>query len=337
MISVTIFSRGKTESISPAELAKARARMHLEDAIIWVDMENPTEAEEQEILEGYFAFHPLAIEDCKAHGHGRREHHPKIEDYDDYVFVVFNPLKWKTNSENGTSVMQFSTYQLSTFIGHKFLVTHHKHPLDAVSEVKVRCTVQNKIMSSGPDYIYHLIVDKIVDEYVPVVEHFDDVLDDIEDKIFNNFSAVKFADVLDIKKNIVRLRTIMVQQREVLNRLSRGEFELISQEETFYYRNVYDHLVRMAELVESYRDVLSGLLEAYFTVNANRMNIVMKTLTVISTIFLPLTFISSIYGMNFEFMPELHWKLGYAFAWVLFLSIAIVMFIWMKRKGWLRE
>jgi len=337
MINVTIFSRGITETISASELAKARARMHLEDAIVWVDLENPTEEEEKEILEGYFAFHPLAIEDCKIDRPGRREHHPKIEDYDEYLFVVFNPLKWKVSTESLDTVMQFSTYQLSAFIGHKFLVTHHKHSLDAVNEVKVRCGVQHKLMSSGPDYLFHLIVDRIVDKYVPIVEQFDDVLDEVEDRIFNNYNSVKFSDILDIKKNIVRLRSIMVQQREVLYRLSRGEFNLISQNETFYYRNVYDHLVRMAELVESYRDVLSGLLEAYFTVNANRMNVVMKTLTVISTVFLPLTFISSIYGMNFEFMPELHWKLGYTFAWALFLGVAVTMFIWMKRRGWLNE
>lgn len=309
--------------------------MHIENAVLWVDMHNPTQTEEQEVLEGYFNFHPLAIEDCATSSHsGRKEHFPKAEDYSEYIFVIFNPIEFDTKDVND---LHYSTQQLSAFIGKQYLVTHHTEQLEALDLVLRRCDVHDTMMSRGPDYIFHLIVDAIVDSYVPLVEQFDDLLDDTEDRIFRDYNSVSLEGILSMKKNIMRMRNLMIHQREVLNRLARGDFELISEHESFYYRNVYDHLVRMAELMEGYRDVIGGILEAYLTVNANRMNQVMKILTIISTIFLPLTFISSIYGMNFDFMPELHWDIGYPLVWMIFVVVGTTMFFWMKGKGWLQN
>lgn len=335
MVKIFLFSRGTTEELSYEELSKAKARIKLEDAVLWIDMQNPTESENEDILRGYFNVHQLVIEDCQYKSHsGRTEHHPKVEDYNDYLFVIFNPLY--IDESNNTSTFKYQTTQLSAILGHGFLITHHYDSISAVNLLHQRCDVHDTLMSRGPDYIYHLIIDSVVDDYVPIIESIDDTLDDLEDKIFNNYSAVKLESILDLKKRVIKLRTIMIQQREVLNRLARGEFELISRDETFYYRNVYDHLVRMSEVLDSYRDTITGILEAYLTVNSNRMNQVMKALTVISTIFLPLTFISSIYGMNFDYMPELRWQYGYFIVWGSFITIGLFMFLWMKRKGWLQ-
>lgn len=309
--------------------------MHIEDAVLWVDMHNPTHEEEKEILEGYFNFHPLAVEDCAdISTSGRKEHFPKAEDYGAYIFVIFNPIAFDKLDKVD---LRYSTQQLSAFVGKQFLVTHHMQYLEAIDLILRRCDVHDTMMSRGSDYLFHLIVDAIVDSYVPLVEQFDDLLDDIEERIFRDYSSVSLEGILSMKKNIMRMRNLMIHQREVLNRLARGDFELISEHESFYYRNVYDHLVRMAELMEGYRDVIGGILEAYLTVNANRMNQVMKILTIISTIFLPLTFISSIYGMNFDFMPELHWDIGYPLVWMIFVVVGTTMFFWMKGKGWLQN
>ncbi len=315
-----------------------------DNTTIWVDLENPTEEEEETLLIHFFHFHHLAVEDCQ---HERLkptigDHYPKVEDYNDYLYVIFNPVERpvELSEELGDSInqyisVQFPTRQLNAFLGKKYLVTHHYEMSPAINYVKELCEKNPLMMKRGTDFLFHIIIDGVVDNYAPVIEYFDIRLDALEASVFENFQTTTLSQILELKKGIVRLRRITTYQREILNRLSRGEFSLVSMQEMVYYRNVYDHLVRIADLVESYRENVSGLLEAYLSVNSNRMNQVMKVLTVFSTIFLPLTFISSIYGMNFQSMPELQWRYGYEAIWVIIILIGISMMIFFKRKGWL--
>jgi magnesium transporter len=196
-------------------------------------------------------------------------------------------------------------------------------------------------LERGPDYVYHLILDRIVDQYTPILDAFDDEIDQLEDEIFGKMNSHTLSKILNMKRQVFSMRRITTYQREMVYRLSRGEFDLITDDEIAYYRNVFDHLVRAAELAESYRDILAGLVDAYLSMTSNRLNEIMKVLAIISTFFLPLTFIVGVYGMNFDTstspynMPELKWVFGYPFAWGVMIMTAIVMFIYFKRKKWL--
>jgi magnesium transporter len=346
MTTILAYHNGKMRHLSIQDLFVLRATNPDFPAMtIWVDLENPTEEEEETLLVHFFLFHHLAVEDCQRERVEPKtgDHYPKVEDYHDYIYVIFNPVdrpveKLDDDEEDDRHhyvAVQFPTRQLNAFLGKNFLVTHHYEASEAIRYARNLCLKNNQTLGRGPDYLFHLIIDEVVDNYTPVMDYFDHRIDELESNIFEAYQVQMLSRILELKKGIVRLRRITTYQREILNRLSRGEFPLISTQEMIYYRNVYDHLVRIADLVDSYREHIAGLLEAYLSVNSNRMNQVMKVLTVISTIFLPLTFISSIYGMNFHYLPELDWHYGYHAVWGVIVLIAGGMLIYFKRKGWL--
>jgi magnesium transporter len=307
--------------------------------VLWVDLNEPTEQEEELILRDVFKFHPLAIEDCQRERlspkHG--DHLPKVEDYGGYLFSIINPIEAVEADFDvpGEPTFEVDTHQINVFLGESYLVTHHYEPSPAIDETIVSCDKNPHLLARGPDYVYHLILDGIVDRYSPILDMFDEEIDRLEEIVFKKSTPETLPKILAMKRGVFRLRRITTYQREMVYRLSRGEFALIAEGEVAYYRNVFDHLVRAADLTESYRDVLTGMLDAYLSVTSNRLNEVMKVLTIISTFFLPLSFVAGVYGMNFENMPELHWKYGYAVAWGVMLSVAAVMFIFFRRKKWL--
>jgi magnesium transporter len=180
-----------------------------------------------------------------------------------------------------------------------------------------------------------VIIDDIVDNYTPILDQLDDATDAMEDEVFRSPSQRSMARILQLKKNIMTIRRIAVYQREMLYRLSRGEFALITRDEMIYYRNVYDHLVRMTDLADSYRDVVSGLLDAYLSVTSNNLNQVMKVLTIISTIFLPLGVITGFFGMNFKYLPGAEWEYGVAAATLFMAAVGAAMLWVFKRNKWL--
>lgn len=312
--------------------------------IVWIDMTDPTSEEEELILATTMGFHPLAILDCRRErltpGHG--DHLPKVEDFGRYLYSIINPIELTYDAEQKKiEHTTLTTHQLNVFLGECFIVTHHYESSHAVTKVISTCAKNPLHLERGPDYVYHLILDNIVDEFTPILDIFDEHIDRLEDEIFHKSDSRTLAKVLHMKRQVFSLRRITSYQREMVYRLSRGEFALITNDEIAFYRNVFDHLVRAAELAESYRDVLTGLLDAYLSMASNRMNEIMKVLAVISTFFLPLTFIAGVYGMNFDpdasplNMPELRWFFGYPFSLLLMLGTAIVMFIYFKRKKWL--
>lgn len=349
----TIFSLQNNifKELAIFNLEELRQTPEFENTMIWVDLSNPSAEEETVVLSKIFEFHPLAMEDCRK---PKREpnsggHHPKVEEYENHLFVIFNPVdipvesvridtpehqRSKKNQQKIVDII-FPTSQISTFLGENFIVTHHYQTLSAITSTQEMCLKNPHILGRGSDYIYHLIADEIVDKYTPILEYFDDAVENLETRVLNKPDDESLSRILSLKKAIQRLRRIALYQREILNRLSRGEFKLISLEETLYYRNVYDHLVRVVDITESYRDVITGMMDVYLSVASNRLNVVMKFLTILSTTFLPLTLITGIYGMNFDNMPELHTAHGYFVIWCVLISVAGVMLYIFKRKGWL--
>lgn len=344
MISIHVYSKHVCKTLDISHLQDFCTSDEFASSIIWIDLFNPEPSEETLIFTECFSLHPLAIEDCTKERNSPqiKDHYPKVEDYFDYLFIIFNPvdipLIHKKQTKTHTDPLlhySFPTRQLNTFLGPNWLITHHYESSTSINNVLELVEKSPQTLSKGPDYLFHVILDNIVDNINPVIEFFEDQIDELELTIFQNYKAATLFKILSLKKGIITFRKITTYQREILNRLARGEFSLISSEEMLYYRNAYDHLVRVSDLVESYRESIAGLLEAYLSVNSNRMNQVMKVLTVISTIFLPLTFLSSIYGMNFKFFPELEWRYGYYAFWMIIIMLSAYMLHYFKRKGWM--
>lgn len=334
MVTIYQFESGGIRRLTLKELS--HSLQHGGDGYLWVDLEDPNEAEEETVLLSLFDFHPLAIEDCN---HGRQEegHLPKVEEFGEYLFVIFNPVE-TTQAAGGSRTsykLTIKTSQLSAFLSKRALVTHHYKPLRSINYAAQLIAKNPQSLGRGPDFLFHIIIDDIVDNYTPILDRLDEVIDGMEDEVFHQATQRTMARILHLKKDIVTVRRIAFYQREMLNRLSRGEFTLITRDEMIYYRNVYDHLVRMADLADSYRDTVSGLLDAYLSVTSNSLNQVMKVLTIISTVFLPLSVITGFFGMNFQYLPGATWEYGVLATLVFMLAVATGMLWLFRRRKWL--
>jgi magnesium transporter len=333
MVNTYQFLNGEIRKLTLKELHCA---MQDKSSVLWVDLEDPMEAEEETVLVSMCDFHHLAIEDCQR-GKGEEGHLPKVEDFGDYLFVIFNPVEG-VNSDDTTDAiahLEVRTSQLSSFLMGHLLVTHHYRPLRSISYVAGLCAKNPQVMGRGPDYLFHMIIDDVVDNYTPMLDNLDDAIDRVEDEVFHEPTSGTMMKILQLKRNIMTIRRVAVYQREMLNRLSRGEFPLITTDEMMYYRNVYDHLVRMTDMTDSYRDMVSSLLDAYLSVTSNRLNQVMKVLTTISTIFLPLSVITGFFGMNFQYLPGLGWEYGVLVTTVFMILVAGAMLIFFRRNHWI--
>ena len=296
------------------------------EGVVWVHLHQCDEHEYTSVLRDVFHFHPLTIEDTLSSGYQP----PKVDDFGDYIFVIVHALN------SGGAVEDLSTEELNCFLGRNYLVTaiHGSHVLP-VDNVWKRVKRDNRIIERGADFLLHTVLDAVVDEFLPFLDRIDEEVDLLEDEIIFNPQPKSLRRVLELKHSILALRCIASPQREVMQRLSRGEFSIISQQSQIYFRDVYDHLVRITDLSEGVRDVVGSALDTYLSVSSNRLNEVMKALTMVSTIFLPLTLVTSLYGMNFDILPELHWRYGYLMVWGIMAGIVIGMLTFFRRKRWI--
>ena len=294
-------------------------------AVIWVDMESPTEADERILLD-VFHFHPLTVEDCR-----ENRHYPKVEEFEGYLYFIVHGVTADTSSE------RFNTIELDGFLGKNYVITYHHDHFRSIANVKQLLHTSPVACQRGTPFLLHQILDQVVDYYSPVLDDFDDRIDKLEDDIFNlrRPNNMILSEIMELKRSVLRLRRISIKQMDILHRMARGEFPLIPDDMRPFYRDVYDHLVRVVDLSESYRDLISGSLEAYLSVVSNRLNEIMKVLTIFSAIMLPLTFIAGVYGMNFDNMPELHSRYGYFAVIAIMILVAIGMLLFFKRRGWI--
>ena len=295
--------------------------------VVWVDFQSPTETDDK-ILADVFNFHPLTIEDAR-----ETRNQPKVEGFADYVFFIFHGVTTQTHSLN------FETRELDGYLGKNFVVTYHHETFRSIENVKRQ--VRSNVFSChrGASYLLQQILDQLIDLYMPVVEDFDTSISELEERVFalQRPSNQILEEIMGLKRSVARLRRISAKQLQVLYRFSHGEFPLIDDQTLPFYRDVHDHLLRIVDLSESYRDLVSGLSDIHLSVIANKTNEVMKVLAVFSSIMLPLSLIAGIYGMNFENMPELHQQYGYYFAIALMIVIAVLLLIYFWRKGWIFE
>jgi magnesium transporter len=290
----------------------------------WIDLDCPT-PEEARILEDPFHFHPLAIEDCLVD-----VNHPKVDDYESYVFLIVHAVGFDHQSS------EFRTSELDMFLGPNYLVSHHEGPIAGVTSAAEQCA-RGLITSlpRGVDFLTYQILDQLFEQYVPNLDLLEDRIERVQGEVFEAKGPGVLEQIFDLKRDVSQLRRICTPERELVHRLSRGEFAIIGAKATVYFRDIYDNLYRIVDASYQYHDMIQGLLDAYLSVVNNRLNETMKRLAAIGAVFAAVTVIAGIYGMNFEHMPELHWKYGYFLALGLMLSASAGLLWWFRRKEWI--
>ena len=287
----------------------------------WVDFDNPSESE-IELLHKYFDFHPLSIEDSIY-----SLNKPKLDYYDGYSFFILNALRSGTLEPTEIS-------EISLFVAQNYIVSFHTESLDEINQAWERVTGDRTNWDKGSTYIAHEIFDKIVDHFFPAVSKIEDQLDSLYSNEENRSTHKLLDEVFQIRGDLQKLRRVISSMRDLLYRILNSERLEGFKEQKIYFSDIHDHLLKLLDMVESSREITSDLRDSYLSINSTRMNTNMMVLTVITTIFIPLTFIAGIYGMNFEYMPELKWQNGYFLVLGIMTCIGILMFLWFKRKGW---
>jgi magnesium transporter len=291
--------------------------------VFWVDFYDPTD-EESYVLKADFNFHPLAIEDVIAELPG-----PKVDDYGQYLFVVFKVADY----QSGPDGLTFR--EIDIFFLRNGVVTIHYDSIKSLDAVTRRCQSDERVLSRGADFMFHTILDHIVDHYDHTLERIEDDVDLVEDEIFENPDAEITKRVFNLKRDLSQLKRVVTPQREILNRFARDQFPLIGAQARLYFRDVFDHMQRISDLADSLRDTLTSALEVHYSTAQQRANDTIKVLTIIATVFLPVYLLTGIYGMNFESMPEFTWRFGYLFFWGVAVLTAIGMFWFIKTRKWL--
>ena len=302
-----------------------------QDNLVWVDFFVQTKDEMnevEEVLLETFHFHYLTVEDCR-----ETRNQPKVEVFKNYLYFIVHGVKNETNSAN------FVTRELDGYLGKNFVITYRQEPFRSIDNVVKKIRANSFACQRGAAYLLHQIFDQLIDLYMPVVDDFDNAINGLEDRVFLMKKAdnVILEEIMDLRRSVARLKRISARQLDVLYRLSHGEFPQIPEQILPFYRDVHDHLVRITDLAENYRDLISSLFDIHFSVTANKTNDIMKLLAVFSAIMLPLSLIAGIYGMNFENMPELHNKNGYYLTITLMFFIALGLLIYFWHKGWILE
>ena len=311
------------------------------DDVTWVDLQDPTREEEQLVLGEWFPVHSLTLEDATR---PRRvadglPHLPKVEEFRDYLFVVINPLDEGAcealgEGRSGRGRLNLVT-QLSAVLTSSLLITHHYKSLPSVDALRDYLARHDAQAARGPDFLFHLILDDLVDRYGPILDTLEEHLDRLEERVFGKPAPALLARLVRLKRVIVILRKTIIHEREVLARLQRGDIALIDERERVYYRNVNDHLLRFSELIEGARDMVSDLMQSLLAATSNRLNEIMKALTMVSTVVLPMTLNAGVYGMNFKHMPELDKPWGYPMAVGLMGLTGLGALAFFKWKRWL--
>jgi magnesium transporter len=295
------------------------------DHKVWINLDGISHTDDVRRLCETYGIHPLTIEDILSH-----DQRPKVEDNGDYIYVV---LKMFTLLEDDDYV---HTEQVSFVLGKNYVLSFQERRGDNFGPVRNRLRIgRGRLRKSGSDYLLYVLIDTVVDYYYVILERFGDMMADLEGELLHEAEEEDLNTLYRLKREMLHMRRSVWPLREVANKLERDPLPLLKKETRLFMRDVYDHTIQVIDTVETYRDVLNSMLDLYQSTLSNQMNGVMKVLTLISTIFIPLTFVAGIYGMNFQYMPELDWKFGYPMVWVVNIVLIIGMVVVFKRKKWI--
>ena len=293
------------------------------DNVVWADVSDPTSQDFIELAEE-FNFHPLSIEDCQ-----KTHQRPKVEEYPGYYFIVLYEAELVGPHDH------LELRELNIFLGSNYLVTVHSKPIRAIETANRLWREWTDRAEHGSGLLAYLLMDAIVDDYMPLLDILSERMDDLEDQIFGEFKPEAIEEIFRIKKQLLHLRRSITPLRDVFNTMLRREQAIFARETYVYFQDVFDHIIRVADTIDTLRDMLSSTMDAYLSVQGNRMNIIMKRLTSMATILMSVTLIAGIYGMNFDSMPELRWKYGYVFALSWMFVIGFVLYLYFKKRDWL--
>lgn len=291
--------------------------------LIWLDLEAPDEHEVQ-LLSDEFGFHPLAIEDAV-----RDHERPKVDLYTDYYLIIFYAARYVVEDD-----LKLHLLNLNIFVGPNYLVTIRRGPISEVQATMERWRTTNAPIGQNVARLLHALLDMIVDNYFTLMDQVVDQVEELEDTIFSRFREDAIQDIFRLKKNLLLLRRVVAPERDVLNVLLRQEMLALRGPELAYMQDVYDHLVRVTDSIDTYRDLLSSALDSYLSLQSNQLNQLVKALTLASIILMACSLVAGIYGMNFAHMPELAWPWGYPFALSLMLMIVMLLGLFFKSRRW---
>jgi magnesium transporter len=313
------------EKIIEKELKKVEESFPFKDlpTVTWLNVTGLHDTSIIEKIGQKFDLHPLVQEDIVNTGL-----RPAFDDFDAYFFVSLKMLYYKEDEINAEHV--------SLIVGKNFVISFQETEGDVFDTVRQRLrTSKGKFRKSSSDYLAYALIDAIVDHYFIVLEKLGSRIESIEEEIESEVNHSTLTDIHTIKRELIYLKKSVWPLREVLSKIKKSDSELINEKTFLYFGDVYDHTIQIIDTIESYRDVVSGIVDIHLSLASNRMNEIMKVLTIFAAIFIPLTFIVGIYGMNFEYMPELSHKSGYFFVWAVFIAVAAAMLLYFKRKKWI--
>ncbi len=292
--------------------------------VTWVDIVGLHQIEVIEKIGNYFTLHPLVLEDIV-----NTEQRPKMEDFDNYIYVV---VKMPYFNENGDEII---IEQISLILTAKFVICFQEREGDVFNAVRERIrNGKGQIRKMGADYLLHALIDSIVDNYFVILEKIGEQIESLEEELVTHPTPQTLHHIHNLRREMILLRKSIWPIREVISSLERAGSSLVKESTNIYLRDVYDHVIQVMDTIDTLRDVLSGMLDTYLSSISNRMNEVMKVLTIIATIFIPITFVAGIYGMNFQYMPELEWRVGYFTILGVMAAIALTMVAYFRTKKW---
>lgn len=296
-----------------------------EPPVSWINIDGLHEVDLIQKMGTHFNVHPLTLEDIVNTGQ-----RPKVEDFEDYIYLVFKMLKFEETTGHITSE------QVSLIVGPHYVLSFQEAEGDVFSSVRQRIRqARGRIRSAGPDYLAYALIDAAVDHYFLILEKIGERIEHFEEQLHVQATPEILQAIYDLKRELIYFRKQVWPVREVLNAWQKTESALVQEANKIFLRDVYDHTIQVIDTIESFRDIISGVMDLYMSTVSNKMNEVMKVLTIIATIFIPLTFVAGIYGMNFKFMPELEWRWSYPLLWAFLFLIFFGMVVYFKRKKWL--
>lgn len=329
MIRVLVHRQGEA-AIREAARGDLPALLADERAWIWIDVEAPA-ADESSVLTEPLKLHPVVVATCLEPTSSTR-----IQDLEDHILLTVHEARLPAQPR----VDPFETAEIDVVLGRRFLLTYHEAPVDCVRQVRELLGRSAKPFARGPAMLLHELLDRLVDAYGPVMDRLNDEIEDLEEAVLDRPDRRTLETILTLKRSLQRIRRASSRHKEILLALWRDELQPVPAEVQPYFRNVHDHLTRVADLAESYRDLVAGVLDAYLSTASNRLNEVMKFLTVITTVMMPMTCIAGVYGMNFDReqpgnMPELGWPYGYFFALGLMVVVGVSLLVYFRIRRWL--
>jgi magnesium transporter len=327
MITLFVYDKKKKELVKTATLKNISRYISKNGYIIWVDLQDPSSAD-YKILETVFGFHPLSIEDCK-----NFTPIPKIDEFDDYILLIFHRVVYDKEKED------ISAKEMDFFLGKNYLVSLHEGSSASINKLKDKINSRSSFMGHGADLILHGIIDLFTEKYIPIINYMTEEIERIEDRIIAKRTARTMQKIVKLKRNVSEFKRSIMPQRDIISRLAHRKFRFISDKSEMYYMDILDNIVWVHANLESNREMLTNIFDAHLSISSNKMNEtsnnmnrIMQRLTIVATIFMPLTFITGIYGMNFKNMPELTWEMGYYGSLGLMLVVGLGMFFYFRKR-----